>query len=142
MLCADSVPTTQADPGLDERAPDNLTACALHPHDRKLIEHLIKWAPSGGAPEDETFGRFGVAAHRLQVRISQLLSQWLPRNITFDDCQLLARAFRVLNGTDGWTTGADDWTWQRYGLCRGRSSSAVGGPSSLGQHRRANSSSG
>jgi len=56
-------------PSLDAQPPDD------DQFSWELIEFVVSWAPYGGAGREETFPRFGLGCHELQVRFHDTVSR-------------------------------------------------------------------
>lgn len=62
--------------------------------DRHIVEFVLKWAPYGWPPENETFIEFGLHAEELQKRFWSILRAMRTQVRSLDnfDRNLLARA--------------------------------------------------
>lgn len=73
-------------------AADGDTVIELRPLDRALVEHVLRWGPFGGPPDEHTFADFGISSATAQRRVHVLTVAYLGHNLNPSDRHLLNAA--------------------------------------------------
>lgn len=67
--------------------------------DRQILEHVLSWAPYGGAPADETFVRFGLSLTEFHARLDTILST-VELTAELQDRELVGRVMAMVRASE------------------------------------------